>query len=255
MQAIDGFIQDWGQLILFGGFSLVTLAAALLVVWAKRVTHACVALLPCFAGIAALYAMLRSPTMLAFQLLIYAGGIMVLMLFAIFLLERRTGPIFAAHHQIIPAGLVAGLTVLAIIGAVRSEKFSNRELRRPPVEVIYEQDGPGWYAYDGMTSPLGESPSTNVRRTGFYFLTYYLLPFELTSLILVIAMVGAIIMARRDKGWVAAGRMPEGDGGTATADGGAAPTTAAGRGACATTAVAAEGAAGDEGRGEGGGDA
>ncbi|MGQ9729901.1 MAG: NADH-quinone oxidoreductase subunit J family protein [Candidatus Zipacnadales bacterium] len=206
LQAIDGFVRDWGQFILFAGFALVTLVAALLVAWVRRMTHACVALLPCFVGIAALYAMLRSPTMLAFQLLIYAGGIMVLLLFAIFLLEKRTGPIFATHHQILPAGLVAGLTVLAIIGAVHQENFDRREFRQPPVEVIHEE-GPGWYAYDRLAGSWGEKPSTNVRRTGFYFLTYYLLPFELTSLILVIAMVGAIIMARQEKGWIAAGRM------------------------------------------------
>ena len=206
LQAIADTIKDWGPLALFVALSLVTLGSAVLVVTARRVTHACVSLLPCFVGIAGLYAMLASPVMLAFQLLIYAGGIMVLMLFAIFLLERRTGPIVAANHHVVPAALVALVTAVVILRAVPEEKFEKRFLPAPPFE-LQSQDMPSdtgkWYAWDA-----GQQPSTNVRRTGFYFLTYYLLPFELTSLILVIAMVGAIVIARREKGWVAAGRIP-----------------------------------------------
>jgi len=131
-------------------------------------------------------------------------------LFAIFLLERRAGPISSANHYVLPAGLIAGLTAITILGAVQSESFTNRELRPPPLELAPDADGPGgWYAYqDPQTRASAEQPASNVKRTGFYFLTYYLLPFELTSLVLVVAMVGAIIIARREKGWVAAGRMP-----------------------------------------------
>ncbi|MBM3474370.1 MAG: hypothetical protein FJX75_13995 [Armatimonadetes bacterium] len=210
LQHLSEFIQEYGSLILFAGFALLTLGAAVLVVTARRVTHACLSLLPCFIGIAGLYAVMASPVMLAFQLLIYAGGIMVLMLFAIFLLERRAGPITAANHYVFPAGLIAGLTAIAILGALQTESFRNRELRPPPLEMRDRATGEeSWYDYyDPQTQTAGEQPSTNLRRTGFYFLTYYLLPFELTSVILVVAMVGAIVIVRREKGWVAAGRMP-----------------------------------------------
>jgi NADH-quinone oxidoreductase subunit J len=239
LQQIADFIQEYGSLILFAGFALLTLGAAVLVVSARRVTHACLSLLPCFIGIAGLYGMLASPVMLAFQLLIYAGGIMVLLLFAIFLLERRAGPITAANHYVLPAGLIAGLTAITILGALRTESFANRDLRPPPLELtgVSGADTDEWYAWEPNPEPgeSGERPSSNIKRTGFYFMTYYLLPFELTSLILVIAMVGAIVIARREKGWVAAGRIPERQGtgdrgqgtGTATADGDGAATEAA----------------------------
>jgi NADH:ubiquinone oxidoreductase subunit 6 (subunit J) len=252
LQQIADLIQEYGSLVLFAGFALLTLGSAVLVVTARRVTHACLSLLPCFIGIAGLYALLASPVMLAFQLLIYAGGIMVLLLFAIFLLERRAGPITAANHYVLPAGLIAGLTAITILGALRTESFANRDLRPPPLEMRDASGVDQWYAWDPNPEPgqTGERPSSNIKRTGFYFMTYYLLPFELTSLILVIAMVGAIMIARREKGWVAAGRIPERQGtgdrgqgtGTATADGGqgtgttdgiaaeAAPTTADGEG-------------------------
>ncbi len=208
LQAIAEFIDGpGGDLVLFGVLAALTLFSAIAVVTARRVTHACIALLPCFIGIAGLYAMLASPVMLAFQLLIYAGGIMVLLLFAIFLLERRTGPITAANHYVAPALLVSGLVAVILLGAIGQTDFSWRELQTPPVELT-RSDPAGeasyWYAWR-----TGEERAPNVRRTGFYFMTYYLLPFELTSLILVISMVGAIIMARREKEWVAAGRAVE----------------------------------------------
>jgi NADH:ubiquinone oxidoreductase subunit 6 (subunit J) len=215
LQAIAEFIHGpGGEVLLFGVLAGLTLFSAVAVAMARRVTHACIALLPCFIGIAGLYAMLASPVMLAFQLLIYAGGIMVLLLFAIFLLERRTGPIAAANHYVLPGLLISGLVAVILLGAIRQTDFSWRELQTPPVELT-RPDPAGeassyWYAWR-----TGEEKSSNVRRTGFYFMTYYLLPFELTSLILVISMVGAIIMARREKEWVAAGR---------TVDEAAAPT-------------------------------
>jgi NADH-quinone oxidoreductase subunit J len=193
-----------GEALLFGVLAALTLFSAVAVVVARRVTHACIALLPCFIGISGLYAMLGSPVMLAFQLLIYAGGIMVLLLFAIFLLERRTGPITAASHYVVPALLISGLVAVILLGAIRQADFRWRQFQAPPVELTQSdaaEPSGHWYAWR-----TGEEKSSNLRRTGFYFMTYYLLPFELTSLILVIAMVGAIIMARREKGWVAAGR-------------------------------------------------
>jgi NADH-quinone oxidoreductase subunit J len=190
--------------------------------------------------------MLASPVMLAFQLLIYAGGIMVLLLFAIFLLERRAGPITASNHYVLPAGFTAALLTIVLVGALRLETFRDRSLREPPLEVQVPagaESQPQWFGYYRVTEPEGgapaqvlpgQQPSSNVARTGFYFLTYYLLPFELTSLILVVAMVGAILLARREKGWVAAGRLVERPGtataGTGDREPGTAGTATAGTG-------------------------
>ena len=216
IENIANWIADlpW-ELIIFAALGGLTLLSAIVVVSAKRVTYACVALLPCFVGIAGLYATLASPIMLAFQLLIYAGGIMVLLLFAIFLLERRTGPIVSGSHMVLPAGLIAAITGVVLVGAVcqtkRDFQQERNKLPAPGAEVARNAgDLPDrYYAYyDEETGQEGEQKDSNVRRTGFYFLTYYVLPFELTSLILVVAMVGAIIIARRDKGWVAAGKIP-----------------------------------------------
>jgi len=197
-----------GEFILFAGLAALTVFSALAVVVARRVTHACLALLPCFVGIAGLYALLSAPVMVAMQILIYAGGITVLLLFAIFLLERRAGPIHASNHYVIPAALTAGLVAVIMLASIRMADFRYRNFRPPAIETTAghgENGKPSWFAYEKPNGETGEVPSSNLRRTGFYFLTYYLLPFELSSLVLVVAMVGAIIIARREKGWTAAG--------------------------------------------------
>ena len=98
---------------------------------------------------------------------------------------------------------------------------------QPLPEIEGGEGGSEWYAYalepseDGQSTVAKPMKGANVRRTGLYFLTYYILPFELTSLVLVVAMVGAIIIARREKGWVAAGKIPgppEGETGAETAE-------------------------------------
>jgi NADH-quinone oxidoreductase subunit J len=209
MQAVASFISGpGGEFIIFAGLAALTVFSALAVVMARRVTHACLALLPCFVGIAGLYALLSAPVMVAMQLLIYAGGITVLLLFAIFLLERRAGPIVASNHYVMPAVLIAALMGVILLAAIRTADFRYRNFRPPPIEITSGQGKdahPSWYAYETPDGQTTELAASNVKRTGFYFLTYYLLPFELSSLVLVIAMVGAIIMARREKGWTAAG--------------------------------------------------
>jgi NADH-quinone oxidoreductase subunit J len=209
MQTVGEFLSGpGGEFILFAGLATLTVFSALAVVVARRVTHACLALLPCFVGIAGLYALLSAPVMVAMQILIYAGGITVLLLFAIFLLERRAGPIRASNHYVIPAALTAGLVAVIMLTSIQMADFRYRSFRPPAIEVTSGQGRnaqPSWFAYETPSGETRELPSSNLRRTGFYFLTYYLLPFELSSLVLVVAMVGAIIMARREKAWTAAG--------------------------------------------------
>jgi NAD(P)H-quinone oxidoreductase subunit 6 len=212
MHAIANFVSGpAGEFVIFAGLAALTVFSALAVVMARRVTHACLALLPCFVGVAGLYGLLNAPVMVAMQLLIYAGGITVLLLFAIFLLERRAGPIVASNHYVVPAVLTAGLMGIVVLAAIQTADFRARSFL-PPAPELKGADGreaaSPWYGYTEQTEAgprIGEASSSNLQRTGFYFLTYYLLPFELSSLVLVVSMVGAILMARRQKAWVAAG--------------------------------------------------
>jgi len=189
------------SLAVFGVLALLTLGSAVLVVTLRRVTHAALALLPCFIGIAGLYGYLQAGFMLAMQILIYAGGILVLVLFAIFLLERRIeGPLVAASRHV-PAGLAAaGLLAVLLVMLLQGESWQTRRLPPPPPELGMA-GGPGPAGFASSWFGYAEDPQVqkqaNTQRTGFYFLTYHLLPFELTSVVLLVAMVGAILLARK----------------------------------------------------------
>jgi len=189
------------QLVVFAVLALVTLGSAVLVVTLRRVTHAALALLPCFIGIAGLYGYLNAGFMLAMQIIIYAGGILVLVLFAIFLLERRIeGPMVAASHHV-PAGVAAaGLLAVILVLLLHGEPWQARRLPAPEPELGLAAGAapPGFeYRFFGYGPDSHTQGEANTQRTGLYFLTYHLLPFELTSVVLLVAMVGAILLARK----------------------------------------------------------
>ena len=155
---------------LFAGF---VVAAALLVVLGRNLVHSAIALIFTFFGVAALYVLLDAEFLAAVQVLLYIGGITILLLFAIMLTSRlspRGMEIF--NEQVVLAAPVS-LGILAVL--------------------LYA-------AWVGIR-PAGPDPafrdSTNA--LGTMFLTSHVLPFEVASVLLLVAMVGAILLARKDR--------------------------------------------------------
>ena len=144
---------------------------------ARRVMHAALCLLPCLLGVAALYALLAAHLLVAIQILVYAGAITVLILFAVLMLQRlvRGGLLGGSQHLLaglVGAGMMSGIIIIGII----LTKF-NRLLR---------------------SAQPSEFAGDNVALIGELFLTKYLLPFEAISIVLLVAMIGAIILARKE---------------------------------------------------------
>ncbi len=156
-------------------FAIVGLASAVMVVTRKNVMHAALFLLLAFACVGATYVMLRAEMLAAVQVLVYAGAVMVLFLFAILLVNMpQAMRLRQWTRQSTVAVVLAGLTGLwLIIAAVRA--FSGVV---PPPEAA--------------TQPLGTP-----RAIGRALFSDYVLPFEIASLILLAAMVGAIVLARQ----------------------------------------------------------
>ncbi len=155
----------------------IILLSALGVIFARRVMHAALCLLPCLLGVAALYGLLGGHLLLAIQILVYVGAITVLILFAVMMLQRivRGGLLAGSQHLLaglVGAGMMSGIIMISIL----LTQF--RPLLRPTQ--------PSQFAGD------------NVRLIGELFLTKYLLPFEAISVVLLVAMVGAIILARKE---------------------------------------------------------
>ena len=156
-------------------FGIVGLASAVMVVTRKNVMHAALFLLLTFACVGATYVMLRAEVLAAVQVLVYAGAVMVLFLFAILLVNMPQAMRQQQWtRQSSVAVILAGLTGLwVIIATVRA--FSGVEL---PTEAA--------------TQALGTP-----RAIGQALFSEYVLPFEIASLILLAAMVGAIVLARQ----------------------------------------------------------
>lgn len=157
----------------------LTLLGGLGAVVARRVFHACLWLLVALAGVAGMYALLGGHLMVAVQILVYVGAITVLIIFAVMLLQRSTGRIIMAENQHLIGGVLsAGFMALLIIVGVLTSAFPQLSTVGTPTE------------YAGQ----------NVQLIGHLLLTKYLLPFEVVSVVLLAAMVGAMVLARKEPG-------------------------------------------------------
>jgi NAD(P)H-quinone oxidoreductase subunit 6 len=160
------------RLAIFYLLAAFTIWAAAVVVLGKNIVRAAVALIFSFCGMAALYVMLDAPFLAAVQVLIYVGGITILLLFAIMLTTR----ISSATARVINEQVV--LSAVAAVGLL--------------VGLIYATTR-GISALMGPPSLPETAPFL-----GRALLTTYALPFEAVSILLLAGMVGAIILARKE---------------------------------------------------------
>jgi NAD(P)H-quinone oxidoreductase subunit 6 len=158
------------QAIFFYLLSTVVVLSAAGVALAPNILYSAFALLGTLGGVAGLYLYLGADFVGIAQLLIYVGGILVLILFAV-LLTNRIGDVNATN---LSAGLIVGApAAIAVIAMVARLALQT-----------------AW--------PLTEAVSTpTTARLGDAFLREYLMPFEFASLVLLMALVGAMVIARR----------------------------------------------------------
>jgi len=173
----------------FYGLSALVLGGAAGVAFSRDILRAAFLLLASLAGIAGLYLYVGADFVGVIQILIYVGGVLVLLLFSV-LLTNRIGDVPVTNQSL---GRVAAVPVAALVGLLLvTVAASTRWPRTEPVAVP-------------TTARLGEA-----------FLREYLLPFELASLVLLMALVGAMVIARRalrgDEGPGAGPAGQEGDG-------------------------------------------
>lgn len=163
------------QIVSFGLLSLMMIGAALGVVLLSNIVYSAFLLGGVFISIAGIYILLNADFVAAAQVLIYVGAVNVLILFAIMLVNKRQDftPLPNAWFRKGATALVcAGLFLL----------LGTMVLATP------------WSVATGIPNN-GES---SIVQIGEHFFTDFLLPFELASVLLLIAMIGAIILARRE---------------------------------------------------------
>jgi len=169
-----------GEAVAFYTLSALILGFAVLVVSTKNTVHAVLFLVMNFLAVAALYVLLTAQFLAVIQILVYAGGIVVLYLFVVMLVNLKRPPEdHSAPERRGWLGFGLAGVVLAQLGAI----------------LVW---GGAGVAVDPGTMQNSDLALNNVERVGMLLYTDYLVPFEVASMLLLVAMVGAIILAKRE---------------------------------------------------------
>ena len=164
--------MDQGFFLLFATASVIT---ALTVVLAPNPVHSALALMACFLQISAIFVLLEAPLLAVIQIFVYVGAIMVLFLFVIMMIDVRE----AVLQRFMPSGNLAALVLLVLLG----------------VEMIVLVV---WSDRFSVAEPVALSTAGEIRQLSTTLFANYLLPFEVASVILLVALVGAIVLARKE---------------------------------------------------------
>jgi NADH-quinone oxidoreductase subunit J len=168
-----------GEAVAFYTLSFFILGLAVLVVTTKNTVHSVLYLVLNFLFVAALYVLLSAEFLAVIQVLVYAGGIVVLYLFVVMLVnlkrppESHSDPRRKTGFGLVLSGLVIGQLVAIVMYTVGPRVTASPAAGSAPI--------------------LG-----NTERVGWMLYTSYLIPFEVASMLLLVAMIGAIILAKRE---------------------------------------------------------
>jgi len=170
------------QYLTFGVFSLFTLGGAALTVWSRNLVHSALWLIVSLFGVAGLFVLLSAPFLAAIQVLVYIGAIAILFIFAVMLTRSLTtnsiNELFTGQWWV---GAIAGLGLFAGL----------------MMGVVLPVWGPG----GTLSSQPASIDVATTREIGLALVSGngYVLPFEVASVLLTAAMVGAIVIAREDE--------------------------------------------------------
>jgi NADH-quinone oxidoreductase subunit J len=172
------------EAIAFYTLSALILGFAVLVITARNTVHCVLFLVVNFLFVAMLYVVLAAEFLAAIQVLVYAGGIVVLYLFVVMLVNLKRPPeVHADPRRRTRVGLILSGAVLAELSFI----------------VFYGMAGGEPAA--AATATASQTPAGlmgNTEQVGWLLYTDYLIPFEVASMLLLVAMIGAIILAKRE---------------------------------------------------------
>jgi NADH-quinone oxidoreductase subunit J len=175
---------------IFIPIALFTAVCALLVVFSRNLFHNALALVGSFFGVAGLYVMLEAEFLAVSQILIYVGAISTLITFAIMLTRGMMfGATSPVNRQAGTAAIMISLFVIVLAGVVGAAPWPTPETRIDLATL-------DWGGYARLGSTTGEQI---IAKLGHLFVADYLIPFELMALLLLVALAGAILLARDRK--------------------------------------------------------
>lgn len=190
------------ELVLFWIFAIGAVACALLVILpplARNPLYSALSLVGAFVFLAAIYVLLVAHLVAVLQLLVYAGAIMVLFIFVIMLLNLRPDDLTPA--RITPARVLGA--VAAVFVVTRLSMMLVPGVQAPPADI---------------SQPLASAIQSEavaygtVKHVGQALFSHFLVPFELLSLVLLVAIIGAVVLARKPLAPADDGTGPVSDG-------------------------------------------
>jgi len=160
--------------LVFYVFALLTIGSAVIVVTVRNIVHAAFSLMVTLFSIAGLYVFLQADFLAATQVIVYVGGILVLILFGVMMTSGRLDmKLKMERGQLFWGGLVTILIFALLLGVIRRTPWN-----------VQEELG----TVEGTTSQIGKA----------ILQKEFLLPFEVASVILLIALIGAVLISRKE---------------------------------------------------------
>jgi NADH-quinone oxidoreductase subunit J len=188
-------------MLVFLVIGTIAVAASILVVAMRNPVHSALFLLLTFLCVAVLFVIKSAEFVAAVQVLVYAGGIMVLFLFVVMLINHRELPEEKVLSKFWAPGLLVGIGLFALFFAiVRSGAYpdpvANPEKKLNSVNETYLEQHPR--DPNKLVRRTRERDNHNAEAVGMALYTDYLVPFEVASLFLLVAMIGAIVIGKRE---------------------------------------------------------
>jgi NADH-quinone oxidoreductase subunit J len=156
--------------------SVVALVSAVLVITRRNAVHSVIWLIVTLFAVGGIYLLQHAEFLFAVQIILYVGGITVLFLFVVMLVDIDVALKQAPFARQWPVALLTSVLLLAIVGFALYNH--SKGLNLPP-------------------QPMINAPAENTQAVGLALYQNYMLPVEIASVLLLVAMVGAVIMAKR----------------------------------------------------------
>jgi len=161
--------------IVFWILAAVSAGAAAAMVLLKNPGHNALLLVLCFSSLGGIFGLLQAPFAAAIQVLVYAGAIMVLFIFVIMMVDPRAG--------------------------IPPEKIKRAKILGPAIALVlfFELGTAVWTLFEANAAPADAGPAGSPTEVGRRLFTEYVYPFEITSVLILAALVGAIVLGKKEK--------------------------------------------------------
>lgn len=167
--------------IIFYIFASLLVISALLILFTKNVIYAAFLLIITFLSVAALYVFMLADFVAITQVLVYVGGILILLIFGVMLTNRISGePIITENHNVFTGSLIGFSFFALLLYVIKIADYKTLD----------------WI----LSSERGSSPdiTSTIGAIGVNLMSDYVLPFEITAILLLIALIGAAFIARKE---------------------------------------------------------